>query len=111
MNIDLKKLKTQIPFLKKIPNEIYYELNTDNFVIPNDFTKKLIRILEKKLNGYVMVYSFKKDLKKDAKKELCEYYSQAKLGKKEIILLKTYEKILKKYDVSLCVYEKPLKLL
>lgn len=105
--IDLREV---ITFLKLIPDSVFFDLNSEEFVIPGKKINKLREGLERKLDHYVMTYNrrvFKKNI--PAKQHLCFTLKGARLTGKQKQLLVKYEQKVKEDNVSFVVYQKPME--
>jgi pyruvate carboxylase len=108
--IKLHQLRKQVEFLKLIPDSIYFNLDPDEFYIPETDISRLRKELEQKLGHYVMTYNrdvFKKHISPD--KHLCAHLKGAKLNKQKRLLLEEYEQKVRDQNISFVVYKKPLQ--
>lgn len=101
----LEELKEKINFLKEIPPELYYTINTHELLLPNDELNKIRIELEQKINCNVMTYKLKG---KSSGKQLCQIIKTAKLTLEQLNTLKEYESKTKILGASLCAYKKPI---
>ncbi len=108
----LNEYRKAIPFLREIPDSIYFAIDPIGYRLPKGAIAKARKELEGKLNRYVMSYDrslFKLDIPLEA--HLCALLKGARLTAKQKMLLKTYEDHFCDQHVSFVVYQKPLTLL
>lgn len=108
----LYALREVIPFLKKIPDEIYFGLHTAEFYLPDVEISSLREELEQKLGHYVMTYNarvFNLDIPME--KHLCAHIKGAGLTEEQSTILDIYENKVKKQGVRLVVYQNPLEII
>lgn len=114
-SLDLVTLRKLIPFLNKIPDEIYWNLDTSEFLVPNTLENKYRMELEGVLSEYVMTY--KKDVFNTSiplNKHLCSNIKGATLDKHNLKILNDYENNVRTNinpNISFVVYKKPLVLI
>ncbi|MBI2578872.1 MAG: hypothetical protein HYW26_04120 [Candidatus Aenigmarchaeota archaeon] len=105
------EFRKRIPFLRLIPDKVYFDLNFDEFFLPDDEINELRKSLESMLNHYVMTYKTNGfDDKMPKEKHLCFNLEIAELNVRQMKILSDFESIAKRKGVSFCVYRKPLKL-
>lgn len=104
----LLRLREKIPFLRQIPDDFYFSLDTAQFVLPDAELAKARTELEDKLGYYVMTYNAKKA---GGKKHLCSILKTAELNDMQLLVLRKAESEWKQKGVSFCVYRKPLGLI
>lgn len=105
----LKELRIAIPFLQKIPDEIYFSLDTAEFLMPDKKIRQARALLEKLLCYNVMIY--KKDvfnIEVPFGCHLCANIKEACLNKDQITILSAFEAKYKQYKINFVIYEKPL---
>ena len=104
-------LREKIPFLKDIPEHIYFNLDASEFCIPEDDVLEGREDLERKLNQHVMVYDsrvFNRSI--SIERHLCANLEPAKLNAQQISLLREYEERYKHKNISFVAYKKPAAL-
>lgn len=102
-----KQFRERIPFLKLIPDEIYFLLDTSEWLLPTNCIEAQRRELEESTGHYVMTYKpdvFRKDV--PLNQHLCANFAGAKLSGNNMKVLHQAEK---NAGVSFIVYQKPLK--
>ena len=105
----LRALRKSIPFLRLIPDYIYFNLDSDEFYIPTGHVSNLRSELEEKLNHYVMAYKRDVFLKNvEGRRHLCANLMGARLSVGQRCLLEKYEEKVVNFGVSFVVYQKPL---
>lgn len=105
-----RRFRELIPFLKQIPDDIYFTLDISDFVLPMKSINRLREELEMKLGHYVMTYKLKGwHLNNSVEMHLCAHVKPAELTKAQVCLLKKYERRVKSKNISFSVYQKPLK--
>lgn len=108
----LDKFRKKFLFLNFIPDNIYFNLCSDELIIPDNYVNTLRKELEAKLDAYVMTYNRKMYIKEiPHNKHLCFCIKGAVLNKKQIDILNTYEEKVINSDISFVVYQKPIQLL
>ncbi len=110
--IVLERAREAIPFLREIPDEIYFALDHREFVVPDEITAIARRQLEESLNHHVMTYNrhvFLKDV--PIRYHLCAHLEGAKLTAEQRQELDAYEERFKEKGVSFVVYQKPLTIM
>lgn len=108
----LKQYRKAIPFLREIPDSIYFAIDPIGYCLPKGQIKRAREELEEKLEHYVMSYDrsvFKLDI--PIVSHLCALLRGAELTQTQSKILKTYEDDFKDLGVSFVVYQKPLVLL
>ena len=108
----LEKFRQRIPFLKQIPDEIFFKLDHSSFHLPEKNVNELRMELEEILDHHVMAYkSNVLKLSDSMEKHLCAHLKPAKLSEKQLKTMRNYERMVKPRGVSFCVYQKPLTLI
>jgi len=108
----LDEFRHRIPFLKQIPDEIYYGLDTREFHLPSGKIARIREQLEQELGHYVMTYKSTTFFPNtDPNKHLCVNLKKAALDRKQTEILNKYEKITSQYGVSLAIYKNPIELI
>lgn len=109
MNRILDELRLRIPFLRKIPDRIFYQLDETAFVVPKDKLADDRAKLEKIMKHYVMTYDRNIfDLSTPIESHLCAWIQKAALDEQQLKILHTFEERYIKHGVSFVVYQKPL---
>ncbi len=107
----LKAVRESFPFLKSIPDDIYFQLGTKELQLPPKEILHLASELSEKLGHHVMTYNANIfDTSIHPKQHLCAILQGATLSKKQRALLVSYEKRTKEQGVTLVVYQKPVML-
>lgn len=107
----LTELREAIPFLKQIPNDIYFRLDISEFYLPVGKTARVRNELEERLGYYVMTYNADVfNLEVPVERHLCANVKGAKLTDKQFMTLCDYERKVRDRGVSLVAYQKPLEL-
>lgn len=107
----LKNFRKVFPFLREIPDNIYFQLSTNELSVPSPELKVLISELEEKVGQYVMPYEANKfDHSIYPKRHLSGILKGALLSEQQQLWLKKYESKTKKYGVTLVIYQKPVEL-
>lgn len=108
----LSELREAIPFLKQIPDEIYFRLDAGELRLPVGEIAQIRTELEKMLGHYVMTYNadvFNIDV--PLERHLCANIKEAKLTEEQLVRLQDYEKKAKDKGVSLVAYQNPLEVI
>lgn len=108
----LIRLRNIIPFLKQIPDNIFFNLDIAELFLPEKDITSAREELEEKLNHHVMTYNkniFNLDI--PAEKHLCAHLKPAKLTKNQLKILELFENRFISKNVNFIVYEKPLSLI
>jgi len=87
----LTKLRKRIPFLNKIPDEIFFNLDASELYLPNKEINMIRTELENKLDHHVMTYKstgFNLDI--PIEKHLCSYLKTANLTNNQLKILQNY---------------------
>lgn len=108
----LLELREAIPFLKQIPDNIYFRLDTSEFHLPVGKTARARNELETRLGHYVMTYNAEVfNLEVPIERHLCANVKGAKLTDEQLMMLSDYERKVRDKHVSLVAYQKPLELI
>lgn len=108
----LQQLRHLIPFLRQIPDDIYFQLDTSEFHIPNIHEIIEREELEKKIGHNIMTYNRKVfNLQIPLQKHLCANLAPAELSDKQWALLQEYEKMFASRNVSFVAYKNPLTII
>ena len=108
----LIKLRKRISFLNEIPDRIYFQLDTSEFLIPKGKVAKIRLQLEKELGHFIMTYKrtvFTETV--PLKSHLCANIQSASLTGEQEKILKSYEEMLSRYKVGFVAYKNPLELI
>lgn len=108
----LKKLRKKIPFLKQIPDNIFYNLDTSEFCLPSRAINNIRQNLELLTGHYVMTYkadTFNRDT--PTERHLCANVLGARLNQEQLQILENLEVRVRKQNVSFIVYQRPLVLI
>jgi hypothetical protein len=108
----LTSLRSAIPFLNEIPDEIYFGLDTAEFHLPLGDVADARRDLEQQLDQHVMTYN--RNVFNDRiplRSHLCANIAGAELNGGQSALLNSYETRVIPKGVSFVVYKKPLQLI
>lgn len=107
----LRNFRTIFPFLQEIPDDIYFQLSTNELHFPSPELRVLISELEEKIGHYVMPYEANKfDRSIYPKRHFCGILKGALLSEEQQILLRKYESKTKSYGVTVVIYQKPVEL-
>lgn len=108
----LFELREAIPFLKQIPDDIYFRLDASEFHLPVGQAACVRNELETRLGHYIMTYNAEVfNLEFPIKRHLCANVKGAKLTDEQLMMLCDYERKVRDKGVSLVAYQKPLKLI
>lgn len=111
-NQRLLELREAIPFLKEIPDEVYFRLATSEFYLPTGETARVRSDLEQQLGHYIMTYNADVlDLSVPVERHLCANVKGAELTVDQLELLNEYESRVRSRGISLVVYQRPLELI
>jgi len=108
----LSELREAIPFLKQIPDEIYFRLDVGELHLPVGEIAQIRIKLEKILGYNIMTYDatiFNFDI--PIEQQLCANVRGAKLTDEQLATLQDYEKKVKDKGVSFVAYQNPLELI
>lgn len=108
----LARMRDTIPFLRDIPDDIYRELDPDEWLLPTGDIERARTELELGLKANVMTYkkdTFRKDL--PAHGHLCMNLEGAALNPFQKEVLRFYEERFADRNVSFVAYAKPLRIL
>lgn len=109
MNHILEKLRKQLPWLKQVPDSIYWQLDEHAFVIPSEKIIQDAQHLERIFDHHVMTYDKKYfDISVPIETHLCAWIQKANLNEQQLKILDSFEKKNEKYGVNFVVYQKPL---
>jgi len=101
-----------IPFLRDIPDAIFYELHPGEWYLPSGDVESARQRLEAELDAYVMTYTrgvFLKEL--PACRHLCMCLEGASLDGWQKAILHAFERRFTDRGVSFVAYRKPLRIL
>ena len=108
----LSELREAIPFLKQVPDDIYFRLDTSEFHLPVGKTVQVRNELETILGHYVMTYNAEVfNLEIPVERHLCANIKQAKLTGDQLMVLCDYERKVRSKGVGLVTYQNPLELI
>ena len=108
----LTSLRIVIPFLAQVPDPIYYQLDSSQFVLPKGNIARLRVMLEDEIGHFVMTYRADTfNLTIPLERHLCAVLAGAELTAEQITLLQHYEARTKPNGISLVVYKRPLELI
>lgn len=102
------QFRLKIPFLQQIPDDIYFNLCTEEWLFPINKIEEDRRKLEQEIGHYVMTYKahvFRRDI--PLHQHLCARLSGAELSEIELHILSSYGRG-EKTGVNFVVYQKPL---
>lgn len=105
----LNQYRVVIPWLSGVPDEIYYQLDTTEFYMPEGQVIIARQELEDSLKHFVMTYNrevFNTDIPLAA--HLCANLEGAQLDMIQLSLLQQYESRFKEQGVSFVAYKRPL---
>lgn len=109
----LVQFREEIPFLKQIPDDIYFKLDTSEFYFPDSLISRARKDLEQELNCFVMTYNkevFNLEIPINA--HLCANLNGADLMPDQLRILNSYEVYYREtHPVSFVAYAKPLELI
>ncbi len=107
----LYQLREAIPFLRGIPDKIYFGLDTFEFYLPVGEIAQTRHSLEETIGSFVMTYNRDVfNLEIPAARHLCANLKGAELTTEQFALLRQYEGMYVENRVSFVVYQKPLVL-
>jgi hypothetical protein len=110
--LTLMQLRTKIPFLKLIPDAIYFNLDPAEFLLPNQEISEARRYVESELGHYVMTYNRNVFLAHiPAEFHLCGHLKGADLTAEQCVFLYSCEERFKDASVSFVVYKNPLEII
>lgn len=101
-----------IPFLREIPDEMYFAIDPIGYCLPTGNVAKARGALEEQLGQYVMSYDkhvFKLDIPLQA--HMCALLKGAVLNLEQQAILASYERRFSDQGITFVVYQKPLVLL
>lgn len=109
----LVQFREAIPFLKQIPDNLYFQLDTSEFYFPDPLVNQARKYLEGELNCFVMTYNkevFNLEIPINA--HLCANLKGATLTPDQLKILNSYESYYREtHPVSFVAYTKPLELI
>jgi hypothetical protein len=101
--------KETIPFLRQIPDQLYYSLDFSEFHLPTGLIAVLRELLETELGQYVMTYNayvFNRNV--PIQRHLCANVKGAELTETQLARLTTAETLTIPNGVRLVIYQNPL---
>jgi hypothetical protein len=110
--LKLKKIRDKIPFLKQVPDDLYFKLDSRGLYLPGPAIKRVRERLEEKTGHFVMTYEraiFDLDLPIET--HLCALLEGAALNSQQLDNLKDAESLTIPLGVSLVIYRNPLKII
>lgn len=108
----LDRLRKKIEFLNLIPDDIYFNLDTEEFLEPDEEISTARKELEEILGHFIMTYKTCALNKKiPLEHHLCANLKIAVLSKKQREILEEYQRKYQDKKVNFVAYEKPLKLI
>lgn len=105
----LSHLRDAIPFLRQIPDNWYFNLDTSELHLPSGKIASARESLEQELDNNVMTYRrdiFRLDI--PISKHLCANIEGANLSEQQRAVLDEYEKRFLKAGISFVVYQRPV---
>lgn len=108
----LSELRKAVPFLKQIPDDVYFRLDTSELSLPVGKVAIIRNELEDRLGHYVMTYNanvFNLDV--PVERHLCANVKEAKLTDEQLMMLCNYENQIRDRGVTLVAYQKPFELI
>ena len=108
----LNQYRVVIPWLVQIPDDIFYNLDTSEFHMPEGEVRAARQELEESLGHFIMTYNravFNTDIPLSA--HLCTNLEGATLSEAQLSLLQQYETRFKRGNVSFVAYRNPLTLI
>ena len=110
--LQMQALRSAIPFLKQIPDSVFFSLDPSEFYLPIGEVANSRAILEETLQHHIMTY--RRDvftLSIPVNRHLCANIKGAHLTEAQLLLLQQEEKRLKDNRVSFVAYQNPLELI
>lgn len=108
----LHMLRSAIPFLQHIPDQVYFQLDTSELYYPSGEVGKARVALEEILGQHIMTYKRTVfNLGVPPEQHLCANLVPARLSEGEIGLLQTYERRFSPHQVSFVAYQNPVTLM
>lgn len=110
----LARMRIAIPFLRQIPDDIYFTLDTSEFFFPTLVVAKVRAELEEALHKNITTYkSDVFNLLVPVERHLCSNIKPARLTKEQFTFLYEKEQLLRELgiNVSFSAYEQPIELI
>lgn len=110
----LQQFRGAIPFLRKVPDGVYFNLNPWSFHYPEGEIARLRVELEGLVDNHVMTYQRDKfDLVSPLEEHLCAVLDMPDLNSnpESLAILNQYEARVIPDNVSFVVYQKPVKVI
>ena len=111
---ELKKFRKVLPFLREIPNDVYFQLDPGSFYFPEGEIARMRVKLEEKIGHYVMTYNRDKfDLDSSLESHLCAHLDMPDLHENPSLLelLNNYESKVIPLSISFVIYRNPVTLI
>lgn len=108
----LTEARIRIPFLRDIPDQMYWRLDPRDWVLPDKSIDKLRLELEEITGQNVMTYTYESShWNRSVSEHLCGIIAPAALSEYQTAELMRIEGLIVPRNVSLSVYKKPIEII